>query len=103
MALFNNLNFYLIWSNLFSELAFLLSQKIENLETCCNMERLYLYGNEITKIENLGHMVHMEELWLNNNQIENVEVMWNACLCFELIILSWFSLIGLQYVYYVMA
>lgn len=53
---------------------FFFFKKIENLETCSKLTKLYLYGNEISKIENIGHLTHLETLFLNNNSIKNIEV-----------------------------
>lgn len=48
-------------------------QKIEGLEECTKLQKLYLYGNKIEAIENLDNLL-LEVLWLNGNAIKNIEV-----------------------------
>ncbi|XP_025105112.1 leucine-rich repeat-containing protein 9-like isoform X2 [Pomacea canaliculata] len=47
-------------------------QKIEGLEECTKLQKLYLYGNKIEAIENLDNLL-LEVLWLNGNAIKNIE------------------------------
>jgi len=44
-------------------------EKIEGLETLCELELLDLSGNFIKEIENIGHLSNLKDLWLNNNKI----------------------------------
>ncbi|CAG9334434.1 unnamed protein product [Blepharisma stoltei] len=49
--------------------------KIENLEGCPLLTKLWLFGNQITKIENLESNSYIRELWLQENKIETVEAL----------------------------
>lgn len=59
---------------IFKLILFHVSQKVELLESCKELRRLYLYGNRIHCIENLQHLTHLQVLWLNTNFITNIEV-----------------------------
>jgi Leucine-rich repeat (LRR) protein len=48
-------------------------EKIAGLNHCANLKKLFLYSNRISKIENLNN-VSLEVLWLNDNKIDLIEV-----------------------------
>lgn len=58
------------WSD--NNLSFL--QEISGLQTCNQLERLYLYDNQIQEIKNLELQVNLTTLWLNNNCITKIQV-----------------------------
>ncbi|XP_069495003.1 leucine-rich repeat-containing protein 9 isoform X2 [Ambystoma mexicanum] len=47
--------------------------KIDDLQQCKSLEKLYLYCNAIKAIENLEELTLLETVWLNNNQIGIIE------------------------------
>lgn len=51
-----------------------LLQEISGLQKCNQLERLYLYDNQIQEIKNLELQVNVTNLWLNNNCITKIQV-----------------------------
>lgn len=49
-------------------------QGISGLQNCVQLEKLYLYDNQICEIKNLELQVNLEVLWLNNNHISHIQV-----------------------------
>ncbi|CAB1335268.1 unnamed protein product [Coregonus sp. 'balchen'] len=43
------------------------------LTNCHQLQKLYIYDNQISKIENLESLVNLQVLWLNNNFITHIE------------------------------
>ena len=54
-------------------------QKIDGLQSCLQLEKLYLYDNQISEIENLESQVNLQVLWLNNNDICCIKVVHLPC------------------------
>uniref|UniRef100_A0A3B5LPI9 Leucine rich repeat containing 9 n=1 Tax=Xiphophorus couchianus TaxID=32473 RepID=A0A3B5LPI9_9TELE len=50
-----------------------LLQEISGLQKCNQLERLYLYDNQIQEIKNLELQVNVTNLWLNNNCITKIQ------------------------------
>ncbi|KAM7109352.1 LOW QUALITY PROTEIN: leucine-rich repeat-containing protein 9 [Ciconia maguari] len=46
--------------------------KIDGLQKRVNLQKVYLYCNEISRIENLEALTKLSVLWLNNNLIKNI-------------------------------
>ncbi len=49
-------------------------QGISGLHNCLQLEKLYLYDNQICGIKNLELQINLEVLWLNNNCITQIQV-----------------------------
>lgn len=49
-------------------------QGISGLQNCLQLQKLYLYDNEICEMTNLELQVNLEVLWLNNNSITIIKV-----------------------------
>eukprot|EP00959_Pyramimonas_sp_CCMP1952_P346238 7251715-Pyramimonas_sp.AAC.2 len=47
--------------------------KLAGLEHNLNIKNLYLYSNKIKRIENLSHLTKLERLWLCDNEIPRIE------------------------------
>uniref|UniRef100_A0A3Q3WLU9 Uncharacterized protein n=1 Tax=Mola mola TaxID=94237 RepID=A0A3Q3WLU9_MOLML len=47
--------------------------KISGLQYCLQLEKLYLYENQISEINNLELQIKLEVLWLNNNCIHQIQ------------------------------
>ncbi|KAL8168768.1 UNVERIFIED_CONTAM: hypothetical protein K2H54_016478 [Gekko kuhli] len=54
-------------------LSFFPSLKIEGLQQCIHLRKLYLYCNRISTIENLENLIELEVVWLNGNQIKEIK------------------------------
>lgn len=52
----------------------LISQEISGLQNCLQLEKLYLYDNQICEIKNLELQTSLEVLWLNDNCITQIQV-----------------------------
>ncbi|XP_063803841.1 leucine-rich repeat-containing protein 9 isoform X2 [Pseudophryne corroboree] len=48
-------------------------ERIEGLENCLQLQKLFLYNNRITTIEALENLTKLEVLWLNDNEIERIQ------------------------------
>lgn len=49
-------------------------QEISGFQNCLQLEKLYLYDNQICEINNLELQINIEVLWLNNNSITQIQV-----------------------------
>ncbi|PIK59194.1 hypothetical protein BSL78_03891 [Apostichopus japonicus] len=49
------------------------AERIQGLESCKKLSRMFLYGNNISKMENISHLKELETLWLARNNIINIE------------------------------
>eukprot|EP00854_Cymbomonas_tetramitiformis_P014094 gene14094-16667_t len=47
--------------------------RISGLDKCVNIKNLYLYSNKIRRIENLDKLTKLERLWLCDNNIPRIE------------------------------
>lgn len=63
---------YCIYDSNLSHL--ILLQEIAGLQNCLQLEKLYLYDNQIYEITNLEMQSNLEVLWLNNNCITQIQV-----------------------------
>ncbi|TNN84206.1 Leucine-rich repeat-containing protein 9 [Liparis tanakae] len=48
-------------------------QGVSGLQNCLQLEKLYLYDNQICEIKNLELQINLEVLWLNNNCITQIK------------------------------
>ncbi|PRP86016.1 leucine rich repeat containing 48-like [Planoprotostelium fungivorum] len=48
-------------------------RKIQNLEDCVQLQRIYLADNQIGRIEGLSQCTRLEELYLNDNRIKIID------------------------------